>query len=80
MIAERRGDDDEVVFEGGVAPVGEVREPGRRAGRVGDLHGEALRRHELGEPAAHLAGAADDQRGAARARALRRDARLLLGS
>ena len=50
------------------------------APRVGHLHGETLRGHEFGEPAADLAIAADDQRGAPGARALRRHARLLLGS
>jgi hypothetical protein len=51
----------------------------RRAGRIADLHRETLRQQEVGEPAAHLAGAADDERTLAAAGAVRGDAGLLLG-
>jgi hypothetical protein len=78
--AERRRDHDEIVREPGCAPVWKMRETGRRSGGVGDFDRETLGCHEIREPAAHLAGAADDQRGPPAAGARRRHTRLLLGS
>ena len=66
---ERRGDDDYVEVDARVGPVRETPGPVFDAG-VCDRRGESLRREELGEPAAHLAAAADHEHAAAVALAL----------
>ena len=68
---QRRCDYDQVLFEGAVAPVDRDR-------GIGNGHDVALRRQELAEPAAHLAGAADDERRASAATSARSDTNALL--
>ena len=69
---QRRCDHDEILIEGAVAPV-EYATAG-----IGDRHDVALRRQEFAEPATHLAGAADDQRGASAATSAGSDTNALL--
>ena len=52
--------------------------PGKSALRVGDGDAKSLRGQKFGEPAAHFAATADNQRPLAAALSLRRDAGLFL--
>jgi hypothetical protein len=78
--AERCRDHDEVVLQLRAAPVGEVREPRRRAGRIGDLTAKPCDAMNSANQRPILPAPPITQRAAPRAGALRRDARLLLGS
>ena len=77
-LAERRGEHDVVMLQIGVAPVLDARYAGGRFGRVSDLDGEPLGGEKVHEPAADLAGSADDECTPPAARTMCDDARLLL--
>ncbi len=78
--AQRRGENNEVVFQVRLAPIVDPHHPTGRPGGVGDFHREALRDQKLNEPTAHLAAAADDQRSATGSRSARHHTGALLGS
>ena len=78
---QRCGHDDEVedIEVGKLAPVIHAGDAVGSGLQIGDLYFKALRDQELHEPPAHLAGAADHQRPASAAGAVRGHAHLFLG-
>ena len=75
---DRCRDDDELVIEFNRTPIPNVAQARAAGGGIGYFNVETLRTEKLGEPATHLAGAADDQRAFAGAAGLCSDPGLFL--